>query len=53
MKARADEREKRALTHDWRIADEIVLRVPELDARRSLVVLERGSRAKKEQELRE
>ncbi|MCD6680821.1 MAG: 16S rRNA (guanine(527)-N(7))-methyltransferase RsmG [Burkholderiaceae bacterium] len=53
MKAHPDEREKRALTHDWRIADEIALRVPELDARRSLVVLERGSCAKKEQELRE
>ncbi len=43
MKARPDEQEKRALTHGWRIADEIRLQVPELDARRSLVVLERGS----------
>ncbi len=41
MKARLDESEKRALTNGWRIAEEIELRVPELDARRSLVVLER------------
>lgn len=41
MKARLDENEKRALTNGWRIAEEIELQVPELDARRSLVVLER------------
>lgn len=53
MKARSDEQEKRALTPDWRIADEIALQVPELDARRSLVVLERNSPAKQELEQRE
>lgn len=41
MKARLDESEKSALTAEWRIATEMPLRVPELDARRSLVVLER------------
>lgn len=42
MKARPEEQEKRALTNGWRIAEEIELQVPELDARRSLVVLERA-----------
>jgi len=53
MKARPDEREKRALPHGWRIADEIALQVPELDARRSLVVVERNRPAKQEPEPRE
>jgi len=44
MKARPDEREKRALANPWRVADELALHVPELKARRSLVVLERGGR---------
>ena len=41
MKARPDEREESALTHDWRIAESLPLRVPELDAQRRLIVLER------------
>lgn len=44
MKARIDETEKQALTDDWRIGAEIPLQVPELDARRSLVILERDAR---------
>ena len=53
MKARPDEQEKRALTPGWRVADEIALQVPELDARRSLIVLERASSVNQEQEPRE
>lgn len=41
MKAAIDETEKSALTDAWRIAEILPLNVPELDARRSLVVLER------------
>lgn len=43
MKAAPDEKEKSALTDDWRIAETIPLRVPELEARRSLVVLARAT----------
>jgi len=41
MKARIDEKEKRALTSGWRVRAELPLQVPELDAPRCLVVLER------------
>lgn len=41
MKARLDESEKSALTQGWRIAAKMPLHVPELDARRSLILLER------------
>ncbi len=52
MKAAPDEDEKSALTDGWRIAEEIPLQVPELEARRSLVVLARTAarRAAVEQE---
>lgn len=41
MKAAVDDAEKSALTDGWHIAEIVPLQVPELDARRSLVVLER------------
>jgi len=41
MKARLEQNEKSALTHDWHIAEELPLQVPELGAARHLVVLER------------
>lgn len=45
MKAAVDEAEKSALTNTWQIAEIVPLQVPELDARRSLVVLERAETA--------
>lgn len=42
MKAHLDPAEKLALTNEWRIQAELPLRVPELDAQRALVVLERA-----------
>ncbi|MCO5099425.1 MAG: 16S rRNA (guanine(527)-N(7))-methyltransferase RsmG [Burkholderiaceae bacterium] len=50
MKARLDENEKRALTGDWRIGAELPLQVPEMDAPRCLVMLERGEPLHPEQE---
>jgi len=50
MKARVDESEKRALTSGWRIGAELPLDVPELDAPRCLVVLERVEPMHQEQE---
>jgi 16S rRNA (guanine527-N7)-methyltransferase len=45
MKARPDENEKSALTNGWQIRSELPLRVPELYARRTLVVLARAGGA--------
>ncbi len=44
MKARLEQEEKSALTDGWCVAEELALRVPELDAERSLVFLERAER---------
>jgi 16S rRNA (guanine527-N7)-methyltransferase len=46
MKARLEQNEKSALTHGWRIVDELPLHVPELGAARHLVVLERTAHPK-------
>lgn len=46
MKARLDEREKSALTNDWQVVEEVPLRVPELDAPRTLVIIERKTVAR-------